>query len=75
MILASKQDISMWTDMIFEQELMKNLKFLGGITRDRGASDTIVSGWRLGMKICNAGEVFCEVDFMSSKQHMDSYES
>lgn len=65
-----------WSDMCIEQQLMKNMKVEGGLTRARGFSEGILSRWTLGMTslqhVANDIEDFCGVRFGTSDQHADS---
>lgn len=61
--------------MVIEQTLMRNMKCVGGLTRGRGITDSILTKWTLGMTathdICSSLEEFCGVFFPSSEQHED----
>jgi len=42
-----------WTDLTVEQVLMRAMKTSGGLTRDRGITESVVSRWVLGMPGCS----------------------
>lgn len=65
-----------WSDMCIEQQLMKQMKVEGGLSRARGFSEGILTRWTLGMSslqhVANAIEYFCGVNFGTTEQHADS---
>ncbi|GBN57918.1 hypothetical protein AVEN_192966-1 [Araneus ventricosus] len=63
-----------WSDMTFQQSLMKNMKTFGSLTHGCGVSDSVLLRWTQGMTalqhICDGIENFYGVDLTSSDQHL-----
>lgn len=67
-----------WTDMIVEQVIMRTLKIDGGVTGVGRMKDTVLSKFVRNMvvltEVCNGMESFCNVNFTTSEQHVDTRE-
>lgn len=67
-----------WSDMVIEQTLMRGIKVVDSLT-GRGFTDSVLSKWTLAMPalhdMCEALEKYCDILFVSGKQHVDSRES
>lgn len=65
-----------WSDLCIEQVLMRAMKCCGGLTHGRGLTDTVIAKWILAraavLEVGNAVELFCDVIFASSEQHIDN---
>ena len=63
------------TDMTIEQNLMRSMKSLGGLTRARGLTDSVLTLWSLGMvylhNVCDDVEKFTGVALGTTEQHVD----
>ena len=72
---SDKYWCGVWTDMVIEQTLMKNLKSVGGVSHGRGFTDSVLNRWICGLPIahhiCEAMEQFCNVQAVSSNQHVE----
>lgn len=68
-----------WSDMTIEQVLMHAIKCSGGLTHGRGLTDNVIANWILSraavLEVGNAVELFCDVTFASSEQHVDNRKS
>ena len=60
--------------MTIEQVLMRDMKCMGGLTHGRGLTDSVIAKWILSrvavVEISNAMELFCNMTFASSEQHV-----
>lgn len=68
-----------FADMTIEQVLIKSMKSSGGLTHERGITDTLIAKWILSTlvmtEICNEMEKFCNVSLETSEQHVDARNS
>lgn len=62
--------------MTIEQNLMRSMKSLGGLTRGRGLTDSVLTLWTLGMvylhNVCDDVEKFTGVSLGTTEQHVDA---
>lgn len=65
-----------WTDMVIEQDLMRILKIIGGLTQGRhfneGNAAIFLSNTITVLDICKGVEIFCSYVHQSGEQHVDS---
>lgn len=65
-----------WTDMCIEQDLMRILKIIGGLTQGRhfneGKAANFLSNSVTVLDICRGVETFCSYVHQSGEQHVDS---
>ena len=66
-----------WSDMTIEQVLMRAIKCSGGLTHGRRLTENVIGKWVLSrvavLEVGNAMELFCNLTFSSSKQHVDNW--
>lgn len=65
-----------WSDMTIEQVLMRAIKCTGGLTHGRGLTENVIGKWissRVAvLEVGNAMELFCNMSFATSEQHVDN---
>lgn len=65
-----------WSDMTIEQALMRTMKDIGGPTRGRGMSDSVLAKWVLTtpalVELTDSLTDFCNVYLTTTEQHVDS---
>lgn len=65
-----------WSDMTIEQFLMKAFKDIGGPTRGRGMTDSVISKWLMStpalIDLLDALAEFCNVFLATTEQHVDA---
>ena len=66
----------LWSDMTIEQVLMRSMKCAGGLTHGRGLTENVIGKWVLSraaaLEVSNAIELFCNMTFATSEQHVDN---
>lgn len=69
----------LWTDLTIEQALMRSIKSRGGLTRERGVTETVQLQWVYSMHECaavhNAMTSLTNVKHTASEQHKEWGES
>lgn len=65
-----------WSDMTIEQALMRPIKDIGGPTRGRGMTDSVLSKWVLAtpalIDLTESVTDFCNVFLATTEQHVDT---
>lgn len=65
-----------WSDMTIEQTLMRSMKTVGGVSRGRGITDSVLVKWISSMpaivEVSLQIEQFCGVTFVTTEQHVDA---